>query len=392
MNDLVFVVPGFGGSQLGRTLPVVGTRIVWVAYDALAVGGPRLLTLGSDGTGGGPGAVLDLTAQGLYPGVYDPLIQRLDKLGLEVWTFGYDWRRSIADLAPLFGQAVNQLLADNPGRNLHVVAHSMGGLIARLAYGYVDQPKRSQWVSSIYLGTPHGGSYEAARAILGDGAFFQLANKWNRLRNAIVGTLLSQQLADVIVTWPSLREMVPSATASWASLDPMAGQLVKEGTYKARAVPTQAQWDAAVAVQQGLESQLTGLHPATQIDMVGDSLPTVTEVHAISLDNEGPSRITWAIRPEGDGVVPRNRATLPGTQPVVFLGVQHHQLPASGVVLDRLADVLSPPPAGPNKGPFRGILPDVPPAAVPTPIRSEEQGFLVMEDIRPGSIPRRGDP
>jgi len=75
------------------------------------------------------------------------------------WTpiiFSYDWRKHVTDNAKLLKSFID--LHVQPGEKVDIVAHSMGGLVAR---NYVEQEGQKNKVDKlITIGTPHEGSVD----------------------------------------------------------------------------------------------------------------------------------------------------------------------------------------------------------------------------------------
>lgn len=95
------------------------------------------------------------------------------------YVFPYDWRRDNVENARLLIRQIDQLrrTLGKPNVKFNVIAHSMGGLIARYAarFGNVDIPAASTqptWAGAKYfdkiflLGTPNEGSVGALNAML----------------------------------------------------------------------------------------------------------------------------------------------------------------------------------------------------------------------------------
>lgn len=97
------------------------------------------------------------------------------------FVFAYDWRRDNVETAQLLVRKIEQLKLklDKPDLRFNVVAHSMGGLVARYAaaYGAGDLPPagvapRPTWAGASHiakifmLGTPNEGSAEALVTLL----------------------------------------------------------------------------------------------------------------------------------------------------------------------------------------------------------------------------------
>lgn len=94
---------------------------------------------------------------------YDDLIATLDAndytLGVDLFTFPYDWRKSNVDTAILLKQKIDEVKALCQCSKVDLVAHSMGGLAARQ---YIQSAAYQQDVDQlIFLGTPHLGAPKA---------------------------------------------------------------------------------------------------------------------------------------------------------------------------------------------------------------------------------------
>jgi Lecithin:cholesterol acyltransferase len=214
-EHLVVVLPGIGGSVLehpdGRT-----------AWDA-GFGG--ILGLGRDPDRLSLAEAPDLRPTGLIrsrrllPGWtvihgYDGLIDRLGELpgakvapgrtddpvpDANIVLFPYDFRRSIVDAATLLAGDVHKRLerfGGQPANRVIVVAHSMGGLVARYWLGPLEGWRVCR--ALITLGTPHRGAPKALH--------------W--LVNGPLGGLLPEVTA-VLREWPSVAELLPRYPAVW---------------------------------------------------------------------------------------------------------------------------------------------------------------------------------
>jgi phospholipase A1 len=91
-----------------------------------------------------------------------PLFSRADKT---LRTVPYDWRKSVALAAGRLEREVTDILASKPNAAIHIVAHSLGGLVAR---HYLQSAPPSPAIKSlITLGAPHEGAPIALAAALG---------------------------------------------------------------------------------------------------------------------------------------------------------------------------------------------------------------------------------
>ena len=95
----------------------------------------------------------------MLPG-YLKMILSLQAAGFRVKLHPYDWRRSVRDLGR---QLAEQLLHD-AADEVMLVAHSMGGLVARAALKQVGSAKVTRL---IQLGTPNQGSFALVQVLRG---------------------------------------------------------------------------------------------------------------------------------------------------------------------------------------------------------------------------------
>jgi len=108
--------------------------------------------------------------------VYKPLIKDLEAIGFaengggakgDLNIFAYDWRRDLRTTSDALAKRLDSL---NTSHNIHLVAHSMGGLICRylLESGhYHNRPWFTRIQELITLATPHFGAAQAMEQALG---------------------------------------------------------------------------------------------------------------------------------------------------------------------------------------------------------------------------------
>lgn len=111
-------------------------------------------------------------------GVYRPLITTFEKMGFreggakpKLTLFAYDWRQDLEGLAALLAQRIAQVATKlEPGEDIAIVAHSMGGLISRLVLEQGTWAGES-WFARVRmlttLATPHLGAPLALARVLG---------------------------------------------------------------------------------------------------------------------------------------------------------------------------------------------------------------------------------
>ena len=212
LRHLIVVVPGIGGSVLAGP----DGRSVWDLRPGALVRDvidPERLAIDRELTP--TGLVDDLAV--LRPWLVIPgygaltrLLRRQFGAGLcvvdhhdgtevpaavDVLRVPYDFRRSVEHSADVLGRAVTAAVGDS-GRRVVVVAHSLGGLVARYWIGPGGGARHCR--ALITLGTPHRG---APRAL-----------DW-LVNGAGVGPLRSPSVTRVLRGWPSVHELLPQYPA-----------------------------------------------------------------------------------------------------------------------------------------------------------------------------------
>lgn len=210
LKHLVVVVPGIGGSVLRR-----GKDVVWDADPR-----PALATVFEPGR---LGLDIELEPTGLlqdlrllpgwtvvhgYTRLVEGLRRRFDNIAVDpgdprqpqhnanVVLFPYDFRQSIARAAEVLDASVRtrvgRLFGTRVTQRVIVIAHSMGGLVARYWLG----PLRGHSIcrALITLGTPHRGAPKALDWLV---------------HGAAIGRWRLDAASAVLRTWPSVYELLP---------------------------------------------------------------------------------------------------------------------------------------------------------------------------------------
>jgi hypothetical protein len=217
LRHLIVVVPGIGGSVLVRPdgSPAWNVDAGRLGY---TLAGPARLSL----TGHPdllPDRLIDTTM--VIPpvwaiGGYDTLRHNLRRTfgaaitvgtyqdrrttglpaGLDVLQVPYDFRRSVAESADTLGRAVTAALAGAEGRRVIVVAHSLGGLVARYWIGPGGGARHVR--ALLTLGTPHRGAPKALDWLV---------------NGAALAGLRSPAVTRMLRGWPSVAELLPQYPA-----------------------------------------------------------------------------------------------------------------------------------------------------------------------------------
>lgn len=217
-----------------------------------------------------------------------------------VHTFPYDWRHSCRQAATALRTFIR---AHIPNGDVHVVTHSMGGLIARLAIQL--DPRLLGNGKLVMLGTPNHGSVLALAALtsqLGAAAFFQLLSSFVPRVDAM----------SVARTWPSVYELLPCPIH-----DPSFRDVFERPTADVDRTLVQDALDFHTTLDR-LQT------PPGTIYIAGSNFPTP----------DG-----GALPADGDGVVSHNRGLLRGATTFIVPG-DHVSLPANILVRRSLSVLL----------------------------------------------------
>jgi pimeloyl-ACP methyl ester carboxylesterase len=298
-GPVVYVLPGLMGSRIGTRGRLLDD-VIWLDLIEVAAGhltrlalprGARLMPLG----------VMLLNVLKL-------------KLSLQVAGFdarfhAYDWRRSAEDLA----RDLLARIAAEGSREVMLVGHSLGGVVARLALA-ADAGRITRVVQ---LGSPNLGSFAPVLALR---AVYPTVRKLAALdlhHDA-------EDLARIVFrTLPSLHELLPDP-APGGSLD-----LFDPAAWPDDALRPDRRLlgEAAAARQRWPAADDRCLH------IVGVRRETVTQVRLHGQE------FHYSLERDGDGTVPLRLATLPGAKHW-FVSEQHGGLPNHGKVIAAVADLL----------------------------------------------------
>ncbi len=185
----VLIVPGIMGSQLGFDRPApLPADLLWV--DPADIGAGRLRALQM-------GAAAPVRTMGVVLYSYLRLRLHLVAAGFDVACVDYDWRLGI----DVLGKQLAQRIEAEPHGQLHLVAHSMGGLVSRAA---LSLPARRKVQQVVLLASPNEGSFAGVQAVRGT---YPVVRKLARLDSR---TSAEQLAEEVFNTFPSLYHLLPT--------------------------------------------------------------------------------------------------------------------------------------------------------------------------------------
>lgn len=301
--EQVYVVPGIMGSQLGlRREAPSPVDVIWLDPIDIAFG--RLFALRHVPES-------RIVPLGVLPFGYLRLKLELERAGYDVTLYDYDWRRGVDELGATFAARLHARTQET----VHLVAHSLGGLVARAALRALRTDKVARLVM---LGTPHFGSFAPVQALRG---VYPLVRRIAALDLRHSAEELATQL---FAGFESIYHLLPAGVhagaqdffdpASWPGRGP-------------QPVPAQ------LATARGLDARLA---PADErvCNVVGVGQDTVTG--AVRRGEE----FEYIVTRNGDGTVPAALATLPGARNYYFAAA-HSELPRNRQVLPAIVDLLA---------------------------------------------------
>ncbi len=299
---LVFVVPGIMGSQLGllRQAPLPND-VLWLDPIDIEVGRLSALRLPDAAPIVSLGAVL-------YS--YLRLKLHLRAAGFAAVFHDYDWRLGIDELGRAFAKRLRAQKHDR----VMVVAHSMGGLVARAALAL---PGTEKVARIVLMGTPNFGSFAPVQALRGT---YAVVRKIARL---VQSSSAETMAAEIFNTFPSLYHMLPLATRNGGP------DLLEPGEWPQSNPRPRAELLASARCVQ------SALAPADHrfAVVVGVGEETVTAV------TRRKDEFVYTITRRGDGTVPAISAELPGAL-MHYATVAHSDLTRDRVVAAAVIDLL----------------------------------------------------
>jgi len=347
----VVILPGIGGSQLSYKGGSGGKTALWWNPVALLANTPLAMGLNTDGKSPWP-----LVGKTLFPdgpvafGIYEPLITAIANAGYTPVFWAYDWRLKQTDLATAFVAFLQGQSLSNP---FYVVCHSMGGIVAQLAYPtWKALGSVPTWATTIYLGTPHGGSYWSGACLSG---LWTTGNELYSLGFLLDWTTQSPGVIDIakkaalaiagqlVGSWPSVYGLLPSSAGQWAALDALAVNVLQLSYYATTPGGQQNQWlQFAQTLMTTLVNNYTQPRPA-ELSIYGLDQQTPNALNALSHPELLASYKTAS---DGDGTVIEQRAVLPVGSQRGFKRTAHNSLPNTLGPINLLLAALSAVPTG----------------------------------------------
>jgi Uncharacterized protein conserved in bacteria len=279
----VFVLPGIMGSELA-----VGADKVWIDKFDLVFGGVAKLAIDNSG-------VIPTSPLREY---YGDLIRQLAR-SHNVEPFAFDWRLPMEDEADRLADAVGRVLREaEPNKQpIRLLAHSMGGLVARTMIARHAELWRK--VTSlpqsrlVMLGTPNGGSHAINELLIGRSETLGQLQRIDITHNM-------RELLEIVCRFPGVLGMLPKDSG-----EDYFDQLTWHG-YRARdregedwVVPAAGDLARAKALRTLLDE--TPPDPKNVLYLAGQAQQTVCGMRMASsgdrieliATDRGDGRVTW---------------------------------------------------------------------------------------------------
>jgi pimeloyl-ACP methyl ester carboxylesterase len=194
----VIVIPGVLGSELTSFDKVGHAERIWLNPRRIVSGDLTRLQLAANGLNEFDSRY-SVQATGIMKRYYGELMLVLG-VNWNVHAFWYDWRKDMNITAAQLHARINTLFPS--GETVHIVAHSVGGLVARTYLANYD----AGWARVgrlIMLGTPNHGLYTAPLALTGQLDIIQWIDQLDPHHNAA-------EIQAIVSSFPGFYQLLPS--------------------------------------------------------------------------------------------------------------------------------------------------------------------------------------
>lgn len=326
----VVVLHGMLGGELTWFPPGGAGRDIWMNLWRIVRGRFQYCQLKREGQS----ERHDIRATGLLQRYYGELLLSLSRRW-NVRPFWFDWRKDIRLSASLLESQIRNWF--DGGQPVHLVAHSMGGLVAR---AFIKE-YRTRWLGMaeagaklIMLGTPNFGSFSALQVLTGTESMVRLVAKLDLCHSL-------PQIRAIASSFPGVYQMLP-----WPEAAP-----------EVEAVYNSKNWDALPDVStEALANSLKfqewlsdAIDPDRMIYIAGCNKPTANRLADPQAfwqsDFVGASNTAlYGFTADGDGTVPHQLGfQKQGRQlfkDVYFVEEEHGSLPLNHRVIKAIDEIL----------------------------------------------------
>ena len=298
----VWILPGIMGSRLAVDSDS-RRNLIWFDPASLARGHVTRLKYDPPKDG--------VVACGVFWSVYGRLRLKLVCEGYRVRFLPFDWRRPTDEL----GEIAHATLAAEGDRDITLVAHSMGGLVAR---HIADRDRDSRQIRRIVtIGTPNWGSYSPVMVFRNAHASVSQIGRLDPFHSA------EDIIRDVLRDLPGLVEMMP---------DPE--KRPGENYFDYTTWPGTGTRPVAAVLDKALDTR-------RRLPAVDDRFHQIIGIGERTVISAGKTDGSFAFRYalDGDGTVPRDLAELDGV-PKTFIEDSHGGMVSNTGVYATLLSLL----------------------------------------------------
>jgi len=318
----VVVIHGIMGGRLASVNATGDEDLVWVNYLRLVAG--RISDFALDSNGESLDPSISIVTKGLLD-EYMPLVFELSRRW-RVLPFAFDWRLDIDNSAAVLNREISQWANGEP---VHIVAHSMGGLVSRRfmqkfpeTWQAMKDPfdlKRGGRL--IMLGTPNKGSFAISFVLTGQEKLLKKLALFDLKHDM-------KELLETVNTFPGSYQMLPSPRLNPGD-DRL--RLFDAATWGGFPVPRKY-----LELGRRFQEEMDQVQdPDRLVYVAGYNQPTPSRIRI-----DGPGNFSYQETLDGDGRVPHELGLLPGV-PSFFVEEAHGDLPSNEQVLAGIHDLLA---------------------------------------------------
>lgn len=326
-RPLAVILPGTMGSALNA-----GDDAVWLKYFALLKGGLGRLRVGAP----------DIRPTDILGDFYGPLIEFLTR-SHRVEVFPYDWRLSVREAAVKLADCLENWLPEfeRSGQPVHLVAHSMGGLVVRamIADGGRGAALWRRIVALpnsrfMMLGTPNLGSHEAVRWLTGQNPTEARISLLDLAHD-------TDQIIDIVNRFTGLLELLP--------FDPNGQDFSRLTLWNDLKRKLAAHWTTADADALSHAQSTWDLlrhaapDPKHMVYVAGSQRATVVDYRIEEYEEPwlaGQNRLSFIASGEGDGTVSWSSGRLTGVPTWYVEDTAHDELCTNKQAFPGILDLL----------------------------------------------------
>ncbi len=323
LGSVVFL-PGITGSDLAAVDRKGDTDDIWLNFVRLIIGRIARLELTADGARDAD-PTHRVVATGVNKMYYARAVLQL-RARWNAEPFPYDWRRDIDSAADALADFITTAFKGEP---VHLVAHSMGGLVARnfirrhpRRWESMKDPELVKGGRLIMLGTPNAGSFAIPQVLTGKDEMMGLLATLD-VRHDLA------ELLQITNTFVGSYLMLPAPSKLPGSLQ----ALYRTETWGSHPRVSQRHLDRAYQFHHDLEDGGT-IDPGRMIYVAGCRRPTLAGMRLVT-----PGEFDYELTYDGDGRVTHALGVLPGV-PTYYVDEVHGDLARNASVLAAVDELL----------------------------------------------------